>query len=92
MSNIPIGTENDPDAPWNQIENPEKEIEVTVSLTISKTLKVSVSDYTIQDSGKDGDYYEDIDYSTCDLKGAVEDQYNLPIKGWNIDDFEVLKE
>lgn len=92
MSNVPIGTENDPDAPWNKIENPEREIEVTVSLTISKTMKVSVSDYEILDSGKDEDenYYEDIDYSNCDLKEAVENQHILPTHGWDVDEFEVI--
>lgn len=80
MCNIPVGTEHDPNAPWNQKDNPEREIEVTVSVTLSKTIKVKVNDYTITDSGKDedGDYYEEIDYSDCDLKSAVESQYTLP--------------
>ena len=111
--NYPLGADN-PDAPWNQKENPEREIEVTVSVTLSKTIKVKVSDYDIIDSGKDedGEYFEDIDYSSCDLKGAVEKQIVLPqkawdyiapktnedvkaifdLKGWNVDDFEVIVE
>lgn len=102
------------DAPWNQVDNPEREIEVTVSVTLSKTVKIKVSDYEITDSGKDedGEYFEDIDYSNCDLKGAVEEQIVLPqkawdyiapkskkevnaifdLKGWNVDDFEVIEE
>ena len=77
--NYPLGADN-PDAPWNQEENPEREIEVTVSVTLSKTIKVKVSDYDIIDSGKDedGNYFEEVDYSNCDLKGAVESQYILP--------------
>ena len=39
--NYPLGADN-PDAPWNQKENPEREIEVTVSVTLSKTIKVTV--------------------------------------------------
>lgn len=76
----PPGVEFDPDAPWNQADNPEREIEVLVSITLSKTFKVKVSDYTITDSGKDedGNYFEDIDYSECDLKSAVESQIVLP--------------
>ena len=68
------------DAPWNQVDNPEREIEVTVSVTLSKTVKIKVSDYGITDSGKDedGEYFEDIDYSKCDLKRAVEEQITLP--------------
>lgn len=111
--NYPMGADTK-DAPWNQVDNPEREIEVTVSVTLSKTVKIKVSDYEITDSGKDedGEYFEDIDYSNCDLKGAVEEQIVLPqkawdyiapkskkevnaifdLKGWNVDDFEVIEE
>ena len=111
--NYPVGADTK-DAPWNQVDNPEREIEVTVSVTLSKTVKIKVSDYQITDSGKDEDceYFEDIDYSDCDLKGAVEEQIVLPqkawdyiapkskketqaifdLKGWNVDDFEVINE
>ena len=75
----PLGADTK-DAPWNQTDNPEREIEVTVSVTLSKTVKVKVSDYTITDSGKDenGEYFEDIDYSKCDHKRVVEEQITLP--------------
>ena len=103
----PIGSDT-LDAPWNKEENPKKEIEVTVSVTLSKTVKIKVSDYEIIDSGKDedGEYFEDIDYSNCDIKGAVEEQIVLPqsarmfikdnskvqedLSNWCVDDFEVL--
>lgn len=110
----PPGAEHDIRAPWNEKDIPEKEVEVYVSITLSKTVKVKVSDYTIINSGKDedGEYFEDIDYSDCDLKKAVEEQITLPhqiyttaektskfsknvvedLKGWNIDDFEVVLE
>ena len=104
---FPSGAEHDPNAPWNQADNPEREIEVTVSVTLSKTVKIKVSDYEITDSGKDedGEYFEDIDYSNCDLKGAVKEQVILPqsahmyVKGnskvqedlsnWYVDDLEI---
>lgn len=94
--NYPIGADNDL-APWNQEENPEREIEVTVSVTLSKTIKVKVSDYNIIEAGKDedGEYFEDIDYSNCDLKEAVERQIRLPqnkFPDWNVDDFEIVPE
>ena len=88
----PPGAEHDPNAPWNQEELPEREIEVTVSVTLSKTVKIKVSDYTITDSGKDedGEYFEDVDYSDCDLKGAVEEQIYLPQEaGQLIEDFAI---
>lgn len=77
--NYPIGSDT-PDAPWNQVDQPEREIEVLVSVTLSKTVKVRVNDYRITDCGKDedGDYFESIDYSECDLQGAVKDQIVLP--------------
>ena len=104
--NYPCGTD-EPNAPWNQADNPEREIEVTVSITLSKTVKVKVSDYEITDSGKDedGEYFEDIDYSNCNLKDAVKEQVILPqsahmyVKGnskvqedlsnWYVDDLEI---
>lgn len=89
--NYPMGADTK-DAPWNQVDNPEREIEVTVSVTLSKTVKIKVSDYEITDSGKDedGEYFEDIDYSNCDLKGAVEEQIYLPQEaGQLIEDFAI---
>ena len=104
--NYPMGADTK-DAPWNQADNPEREIEVTVSVTLSKTVKIKVSDYEITDSGKDedGEYFEDIDYSNCNLKDAVEEQVILPqsahmyvksnpkvhedLSNWCVDDLEV---
>lgn len=77
--NYPPGADG-PDAPWNQSDVPEKEIEVTVCISLSKTVKIRVSDYEITDCGRDeeGYYFEETDYSNCDLKGAVEEQIVLP--------------
>lgn len=112
IDNYPLGADSRPDAPWKEEPLPEKEIEVLVSITLSKSVKIKVSDYEIIDSGKDedGEYFEDIDYSNCNLKKAVEEQIELPqnawdyiapkskkevqaifdLKGWNVDEFEVL--
>jgi hypothetical protein len=74
----PPGAEFDPNAPYNQVDPPDREIEVTVSMTISKTFTVTVNDYT-EESGIDEDGpYHSIDYSDCDLHKAVEDQVTLP--------------
>lgn len=80
--NYPLGADTK-DAPWNQEDIPEKEIEVCVSITLSKTVKVRVSDYTVE-SGTDeeGEHFEDIDYYSCDLKKAVEEQITLPQDAW----------
>ena len=82
----PAGAEFDPRAPWNEIELPPKEVEVTISAIVSKTMKVPVRDYTIDEEGN-------IDFSECDLKKAVEENIRLPnTKGWDLDNFEVVIE
>lgn len=57
------------DAPWNEKEYSPKEVEVTVSVTLSKTVKVLVDGYEIEE--KDGRV-------SYDLSGAVEEQLVLP--------------
>ena len=82
----PAGAEFDPRAPWNEVELPPKEVEVTISAIVSKTMKVPVRDYTIDEEGN-------IDFSDCDLKKAVEENVRLPnTKGWDLDNFEVVME
>ena len=82
----PAGAEFDPRAPWNEVELPPKEVEVTISAIVSKTMKVPVRDYTIDEEGN-------IDFSECNLKKAVEENVRLPnTKGWDLDNFEVVLE
>ena len=82
----PAGAEFDPRAPWNEVELPPKEVEVTISAIVSKTMKVPVRDYTIDEEGN-------IDFSECHLKKAVEENVRLPnTKGWDLDNFEVVME
>lgn len=93
----PEGTEYNLNAPWNLKISPEQEIEVTISVTLSKTVKVKVSDYIVVDEGVDeeGLPYQDCDYSECDLKEVAEKQIKLPqdqFKDWNVDDFVVIQD
>lgn len=93
----PPGAEFEPNAPWKEKNLPEREIEVCVSVTLSKTVKINVTDYTIKDMGIDEDnlYFEDLDFSSCDLKSAVKNQITLPFDtytDWNVDEFEVVLE
>ena len=82
----PAGAEFDPRAPWNEVELPPKDVEVTISAIVSKTIKVPVRDYIIDEEGN-------IDFSECDLKKAVEENVRLPnTKGWDLDNFEVVME
>lgn len=93
MNNYPIGADT-PDAPWNQVDPEPKKIEVTVSVTLSKTVEVEVTDYTVKEEF-DEEGYRGIsyDFSECNLKQAVRDQITLPNDNdWIEDDFEVIKD
>jgi hypothetical protein len=93
MNNYPIGADT-PDAPWNQVDPEPKKIEVTVSITLSKTVEVEVTDYTAKEEfDEDGYHGISYDYSECNLEQAVRDQITLPNdNGWVEDDFEVIWE
>ena len=83
-SNYPPMSQSEWDkSPWNEVELPPKDVEVTVSITVSRTMKVPVTDYIIDDEG--------IDFSRCDLNKAVADSgHLLNFKDWHVDDFEVI--
>lgn len=93
MSNYPMGAKYDPNAPYNQSED-YAEIEVLVSVTVSKVVKVTVSDYACtKDMDEEGNAFAHYDYSECDLQGAFENQYGTPeqlFEGWDIDDYEIM--
>ena len=83
------------EAPWNQVETAPRNIAGPVSITLSKTVEVEVTDYIAEeDSDEDGYHGISYDYSECDLKQAVRDQVTLPnsvgeFNDWIEDDFEV---
>lgn len=79
--NYPTGAQNDPNAPWNQPSIENIEVEVTVSLTISKTLKVRVPSI----NGKV------LPITDTELKEAVIHQRWLPHEIANIGDL-ILKD
>ena len=80
MDNYPPGAKYDSNAPWNEERKTPREIEVTVSITLSKTVKIQVADYQEEYLGKDedGNPWIEYNYEDCDLKSAVEDQIILP--------------
>lgn len=97
LGDYPLGARDDPNAPYNEVDNPEVEIEVCVSITLHKTFKLKVKDYTIIAEGKDEDgYFCDRDFSDCDLCEAARNQLDLSApseaNGWTEDEFEVVKE
>ena len=91
----PPGAEYDPKAPWNQVDPEPRKIEVTVSITLSKTVEVEVTDYTTtEEIDEDNNHNIIYDYSECDLERAVRNQVTLPnsvgeFNDWVEDDFAV---
>lgn len=81
LSNYPPGVENDPRAPWNQVDPEPRTIEVTVSITLSKTMKIEVDDYSTEYCEEDGNTY--YDYSECNLIDAVKEQVTLPDEAYD---------
>lgn len=94
----PEGAEHNNTSPWNIEPNPSRKIEVEVTITLSKKVSLWVDDYRIIDSGtdEDGECFEDIDYSECDVEKAVRNQIPLSDRGslseWEVDYLEVKVE
>ena len=61
----PPGTEFKADAPWNQVDVPEKEFDVTISQSLSKSVTVVTNDYIPGASGVDYEPNEEGGYSAC---------------------------
>ena len=99
--NFPLGAEFDPEAPYNEKVNNPIDVDLDVSITLHKTLTVSVDDYDI-DNGE-------VSFDECDFKGAVKQQKILPnesykyingntrkgkkaisdLKGWEMENIEI---
>lgn len=78
--NYPPGAKYDSNAPWNEEHKTPREIEVAVSITLSKTIKIQVADYQEEYLGKDEDGYPilEVNYDSCNLEDAVRLQAVLP--------------
>ena len=80
MSNYPLGAEDDPRAPYNQVDLPERELEVWASNTLSRAALIKVRDYKVLPPDVERDeeghvtYYKNIDYSECNLKEQFQHQ------------------
>lgn len=98
-SNYPPMSQYDWDrAPWNEVDELTNEIEVTVSITLSKqfTLNCSEND-DLKEAIKEAKYLPQEAYqllkdylktkSITNVKTKIKD-----LEGWNVDDFEVIPE
>lgn len=60
----PPGAEFDPNAPYNQVDPPEHDFDVTVSQTLSRNVTITTQDYSYEeDIDEDGAY---VNYNTED--------------------------
>jgi hypothetical protein len=82
--NYPEGADNS-DAPWYEKENEPVEVEVTVSLTLSKRVKIYTTDYEkVLEKDEDDIPFVNINLENCNLKKAVEEQIMLPQNAYRI--------
>ena len=72
----------DSDAPWNQHDEelPDIPVEVRVTVTLSKTVQIKVSDYEVTNEELDEDGYlcRDISFANTDFLNAVKEQVIMP--------------
>ena len=82
------------DAPWNEEEHPKEEVEIEIVVTLVKSVKVEVDDYTIKDEGIDDDGYpyKDLDFDSCDFTEAINDSIKdlKDLDSWKIDYIETF--
>lgn len=85
-SNYPLMSDSEYDnAPFNQPSEQIEEVEATISITLSKSVKIKMDVRK-----RERDYY-----SNYDLQEAAKEQLDLSdinVKEWNIDDFEIVEE
>ena len=62
--NYPMGADT-PDAPWNQVDVPEKDFEVTCSQSLSRTATVTTNNYIPGASGVDYERDDEGGYTAC---------------------------
>lgn len=88
MNTPTLMTSEEQRAPWNDMENTPMKIDVTVSVTLSKTVQIETSLYKTRPDGSI--YMED-----SDLEEEVKSQVDLPqdkYNDWCVDDFAVNME
>ena len=83
MSNYPLGAENDPSAPYNQVNPDYEEIDVLVSVVVSKSIKIRIP-FNSKDE-------EELYDGFCN-EIAFNELYQLLSKGWNEDNITIIRE
>lgn len=101
-SNYPPMSQHEWDnAPWNQVDPPTKTIDVTVSVTLSKTMQINVDDtedwreYTSLNDAVEQQRFlpqEAAELLESAANGELQEQQIKDLEGWTVDDFEVVEE
>lgn len=76
--NYPLGAASDSRAPWNQVDNSEVDVDVEVSITLSKVVRIRTCNYVKHYYGRDEDGFPDVDFEYDDLANDVLEQVYLP--------------
>ena len=59
MDNYPPGAAHDPNAPYNEVEIPEREFDVTISMSLSRTVQCYTNKYIPEVDEENGHLYVD---------------------------------
>jgi hypothetical protein len=59
MDNYPPGAAHDPNAPYNEVEVPEREFDVTISISLSRTVQCYTNKYIPEVDEENGHLYVD---------------------------------
>jgi len=70
----PPGAEFDPNAPYNQVENPEEEFNVTIVETLSKDVTIVTTNYNLEADYDEEGYCKSCDTSDTDWKDEYKKQ------------------
>jgi hypothetical protein len=74
----PAGAYDDPNAPYNEIVPPERDFDVTVSQTLSKSTTLTTSKYLPEVDEEDGKVYTDT--SDTDWKEVYNEEAYTPLQ------------
>ena len=59
LDNLPPGAAHDPNAPYNEVEIPEREFDVTISMSLSRTVQCYTNKYIPEVDEENGHLYVD---------------------------------
>ena len=78
--NYPMGADTS-NAPWNQRDLEPVHVEVQVTIVLTKTMEIPVTDYTVESRGTNEDGLTVPDqyiFDDCDFERALNDNVTLP--------------